>query len=257
VLTNPRHRNVVHSRGFTLIELLVVISIIGLLVSILLPALGQARYRAQLTQCASLLRQTGLASFSYSADSKDYFPNNQWHIHLVNMKYLGSDAGRFCPIQAESATNFLSSRTVNWNTSNSRPAPGWSYAINPSLAFPSHPSNGSYPPTRVELVKRPGKGMMFSDSGQRGPTYLHRNDYVDMIFFGRTDAAWAFPPHVGNNQITRGINVMYVDGHGSFMAYRDGTTTTAVRASTTYPCNYKSYWAIPDTQSWNLAPYTD
>lgn len=61
-------------RAFTLIELLVVISIISLLISILLPALGAARKSAQSVQCQSNMRQIMLVIFTYASDQKDAVP---------------------------------------------------------------------------------------------------------------------------------------------------------------------------------------
>ncbi|MBN2211183.1 MAG: prepilin-type N-terminal cleavage/methylation domain-containing protein [Sedimentisphaerales bacterium] len=60
--------------GFTLIELLVVVSIIALLVSILLPALGRAREQAKRAVCASHLRQHGIGFMMYAEDNENRLP---------------------------------------------------------------------------------------------------------------------------------------------------------------------------------------
>lgn len=55
-------------RAFTLIELLVVIAIIAVLIAILLPALGGARFNAKVLTCTSRLKQLGVGVELYSRD---------------------------------------------------------------------------------------------------------------------------------------------------------------------------------------------
>jgi len=70
-MTSRRRRQ----RGFTLIELLVVISIIGILVGLLLPAINQAREAGRRAQCMNNMRNIVLAIIGYENQNNAFPPS--------------------------------------------------------------------------------------------------------------------------------------------------------------------------------------
>ena len=198
-------------RAFTLIELLVVVAIIALLVSILIPALNEARALAEQSVCAANLRSIGTAMYLYLEHYEGKFFNFSWNAgnniwtQGTMAGVLLNYAGVSCPIDNP---RFSEGTVFDCPTQESRPpyppdteeTNWWNFS---SFRYQDYAYGAELGGWGITEIRKPSNIVLFYDS-----TRYHGFSYNSMYDYWNSWVGWVTWPHPG-----RSINLLFVDGH--------------------------------------------
>lgn len=207
---------------FTLIELLVAVTIIAILASLLLPALGRAREKGRQTSCMSNLKQLALTFAFYEEENLDFVPWTRipevwpnsifWFQALEGIK--GNEAWvpnyktpYYCP-------TYVGTVASKWPGTATAPAwtarwyigygmPNYDWCVGGSMAL------ATMPPWKVTRSKKPSETMLLAEQDLANSIAAVPNGIYGVNFL-RHEA---------------GSNLLFLDGHTQ--GFNDAAALTA------------------------------
>ncbi|MGD8451373.1 MAG: prepilin-type N-terminal cleavage/methylation domain-containing protein [Phycisphaerae bacterium] len=202
-------------RGFTLVELLVVVAIIALLISILLPALGNARQQGKQAVCLSNMRQMGFALLSYALENGEHVPTSSCPLAEPDIehpeKYYWLNVLQEYsqqPLIGRCRNDETTKPFLNW--SDPPPRDQWqqyrwsSYAVNACVG----PLKSILALERINQIQNPAS-VIFLAEIRAGDSYDYADHFHADLWEAQEDPkqSVAWDRHVGKS------NYLFIDSH--------------------------------------------
>jgi len=192
-------------KPFTLIELLLVIAVIAILASMLLPALGQAKERAQGLRCLGQFKQCNLAILQYAGDNRGYRPaayspdaGLYWAGSLIQGGYISdklTNSVLLCPTAPPAALD--SSYNKCYGMMRDAPYRGQTETLSAQTAY------------RMDQSVFPSEDILIGDSLRTNPAPAGNQIYTVYKFYNTTTTFQLHMRHLNT------LNASFYDGHAA------------------------------------------